>query len=328
MNMGQEFLQLTAPDPDCGLTYVRGAFDNNPSAILARAQQQDGGRSTFGIKAVEDETGYSWGPIDSEGLVNFQGLLNFRWPYIDRQLKFQGSEAGTIAKLAFVRKGTVYQVIRFSPRSQDQADTFTHDFPADVSETASTAQKRHGKSRGKQKINQPDRDVKLRLGGILRFGCPCQRKAKQQKGYHRVVGHGSALVCTSSNYLQGLEMRLFVDGEAVKIAKEEKNNWGSEVEAVFKHKITLTPGKVTLVIATFKFYNKHVEEVSNDPLPTSTQLREDLGVNDTSDFATDRVWIRQIDDIGGWDYHDCCKSFTVSNYSVYMLSNQAAAQPA
>src|ERR1700694_5105524 len=47
-----ELLQLTVPDPTCGIVFVRGGFPNTADAILARAQQPDtsGQKGTFGLE--------------------------------------------------------------------------------------------------------------------------------------------------------------------------------------------------------------------------------------------------------------------------------------
>lgn len=304
MNRGHEFLQVTAPDTGCGLVYVRGAFDNNPGAILARAQQKKGGRSSFGIKAIENQSGYRWGPI------NHEGLLNFRWPYISQDLSIQGCEIGALTRFAFVRHNAVYQVIRFAPGALLQdAKTSPHEPDAEPLEPHITApSKRHGKLNKSQPAPQIDRTVQLRLGGRLRFGCPCEAQIAQIEHDHVVEKRDTALMCTIGFRKQRLEMRLFVDGEVVNIVGEKETpGLSTEVDAVYDHEITLTPGKVTLIVCSFKFCDAENLEVTQDPMPTSGELREALGVSAESEYATDLAWMHQIDEVGGWNYYDCCK---------------------
>jgi hypothetical protein len=89
MNNGHDLLHLTAPDDNCDLLFVRGSFSNNSNAILARAQRGAGGKSTFDLKVFPDTSS-----AYTVGQVYHQGLVNFLWPYIERELSCPGSKNG------------------------------------------------------------------------------------------------------------------------------------------------------------------------------------------------------------------------------------------
>ncbi|KAF7502815.1 hypothetical protein GJ744_005028 [Endocarpon pusillum] len=87
-----ELLQLTAPDPKCGLIYIRGDFPDTSDAILARVQNQylAGGKGAFGIQLLHD-------PADEFrlGRVATNGLINYRWPHTQYWLDSEKFNAGT-----------------------------------------------------------------------------------------------------------------------------------------------------------------------------------------------------------------------------------------
>jgi hypothetical protein len=103
-------------------------------------------------------------------------------------------------------------------------------------------------------------------------------------------------------------MRLFVDGEQIDPAVAKFQSFGEEIDAAFEKSIVLTPGKAKVVVATFKFCTKS-KDVKQYPLPTSRQLRKELGFSVKSKNAHDRVWLRQIEKLGGADYFDTCRYF-------------------
>ena len=105
MNLGQELLQLTAPDVKCGIVYIRGSFTDSPDAILARAQRRQGGKSTFGLKLAMGSSPYKV----ATGAADEEGLLNFRHPYVEYPLTCEDSEEGKCALFSFVKDETVYQ---------------------------------------------------------------------------------------------------------------------------------------------------------------------------------------------------------------------------
>src|SRR5579859_1171052 len=53
-----ELLQLTAPDLECGIVFVRGDFPDSAESILARAQRRNQ-KGTWGLEIkIQKDTGY------------------------------------------------------------------------------------------------------------------------------------------------------------------------------------------------------------------------------------------------------------------------------
>ncbi|RFU28998.1 hypothetical protein B7463_g7345, partial [Scytalidium lignicola] len=132
-----ELLQISAPDPNCGVVRVRGDFPDNPDALLARVQHRDhtGGKGTFGFQMLPDsdlEHGNVWG----------QGLVNSRWPYMRYTLDKKEQEGvakdktdelqdASYETLCFVKNSTMYQVVRIfpgDPRDDPRDDSSTESF--------------------------------------------------------------------------------------------------------------------------------------------------------------------------------------------------------
>jgi hypothetical protein len=73
-----ELLQMTAPCNICGVTTVKGDFENAPDAVLARSQRRYPGKSTFGlkIKTLWDPTYQTAADSKpSRGIFNFRVVL-------------------------------------------------------------------------------------------------------------------------------------------------------------------------------------------------------------------------------------------------------------
>lgn len=80
-----------------------------------------------------------------------------------------------------------------------------------------------------------------------------------------------------------------------------------EVDATFDKEVKLTPGKVTLVVATFSIRNYWFFEEKE--LPPSETLPEFLGLG-TSHRATDKLWLDRIELNGDNEFYDLCTSAT------------------
>lgn len=112
-----ELLQITAPDDECGVVFVRGDFPDNPDSILARAQRRNQ-RGGFGVEVRIDENS----PYVLERTAA-QGLINMRWPYGRFNFVFQDQtrkppEPVVFAHMSicsFLMDQTVYQILRVTP---------------------------------------------------------------------------------------------------------------------------------------------------------------------------------------------------------------------
>jgi hypothetical protein len=111
-----ELLQMTAPDDECGVIFVRGDFPDSPDSILARAQRRNE-RGPFGLQAKIDEDS----PYVLEPAV--QSFINMRWPYTrfnfvqqdTSQVPSKSVVFGHLSICSFVKRGSLYQVLRITP---------------------------------------------------------------------------------------------------------------------------------------------------------------------------------------------------------------------
>jgi len=109
-----ELLQLTCPDPDYGIVFVRGDFPDNADSILARAQRRNQ-KGTFGLGL------HVFGDQDYVlEMTPAQGYVNLRYPvtklHLVRQSDLFGSETfASYTSCSFVKDGTVYQIARILP---------------------------------------------------------------------------------------------------------------------------------------------------------------------------------------------------------------------
>jgi hypothetical protein len=293
-------LQLTAPDPKCGLVYVRGSFSDNPDAILARAQRREGGKSTFGLKILPGSGSYTMNSHEPDT----QGLVNFRWPYLRYALNHPDSEGGKCAFFSFVKDQTVFQILRLDPGSSKQSEN------RDISKRSSLLGhpgRENDASKAAAESQSPtDRTIVFRIGGTVRIGCKCRKFFNPQSANYEVEANDSTLSCVNTKYKMKLVSRLFVNSKPVVMENIQKTTRDDvEMDISFDRTIPLPSGKVTVVVAAFSLR----DESNNTPygvLPPSVNLADDLGIGYSSKYATNQLWRRLIDpngEYGYWDYY-------------------------
>ncbi|RDW66529.1 hypothetical protein BP6252_10164 [Coleophoma cylindrospora] len=266
-----ELLQITAPDDVCGLVFVRGNFPNTPDSVLARAQRRDdtGSKGTFGIRLAPAQN-------DSDlelGEKTAHGLVNFRWPYSQYDLKrkdgvWDGRD-GIYEEISFVRDGFVFQITRIKWGSGTSLSDYDS---SDASE--------------KKKI-------KLQTGGIIQFGCPCSNGGRSNPDnftIKSVRGHG--LSCTSERYEKRLKMQIVVNGKPRDINVPPRtlpNNYirPTQIDLTATHDVDLTLGEPTTIITAYSLNAN--EDVNFDPSFFET-LDDYLGIRTSSIHMTDRLW--------------------------------------
>lgn len=146
-------LQMTAPDPKCGVIYARGNYPDLADSILARAQDARG-QGSWGFSVAADSE-------ITLGDVRSQGLINYRWPCMSYGLnlkaapKGQGQSEpesqpfGTLHTCTFVKDGTLFQ-ITVSRRTEDKVTT--------------------------------EQRLRFGFGGSVRFGCACSNAQSEYTG--------------------------------------------------------------------------------------------------------------------------------------------------
>lgn len=267
-----ELLQLTAPDDYCGIVYVRGHFQNTPDAILARAQRPSvsGLKGSFGVQ-IDPESHFELGEKQA------QGLINFRWPYIQYDLKkkvgFQDGNRGIYEEISFVKGGIVFQVVRIKWGRGSSLSDF-------------------------DSTNASEREtIKLRSGGKIQFGCPCSNGGPPITDTFEVQFEDHQLSCVSELYKKRLDIQMFVNNLPQELGPVQPASHASQKVEVpdlsSTHDIGLYVGKSTIIVSTYalrdnatnsqtglsELAGKYFEDIENY-----------LGTSATSLNMTDRLW--------------------------------------
>lgn len=265
---------MTAPDATCGLVFVRGLFPNTPAAFLARAQRHDesGSKGAFGSRIQPARTN-----TDLEvGERRAQGWVNFRWPYTQYELKQKDDRwnlnGGTYEQISFVRSGTVFQIIRLKSGNGSSLS----DYDAD-------------------KI-QAQQTVQVKVGGAIRFGCPCSNRGPPDEDTFKLSAseNGTRLSCVSSKYQKRLQVQLFINGTAQNIwtptqnVHEDEVN-GTEVDISSFKSIELSDGDPTFIVAAYTLRNMDERAIGFDGASLAN-LEDYLGISNDSVNMTDRLW--------------------------------------
>ncbi|MCJ1399477.1 hypothetical protein MMC11_002679 [Xylographa trunciseda] len=314
-----ELLQLTAPDPLCGLIYARGDFPGTAESILARAQNRDdaGGKGTFGIQLLPDaDLGYKLGDIIA------LGLINYRWPHIqyDIRIKDWDSDYTNYFEIcSFVHQKAVYQIAHILLPRENSAEPQTT--PAET------------KARPRSKT------FRFRAGGRIAFGCMCTSVGGTSHNFSYTVQQmedGKSVSCQATNnackaqslcHCQ-LGMQVYVNGEQRQIRMIPTQSLSTSAHSSNNHvdtdpsgtkpddrpsshthveiselvDVELEAGKGGLVMVVFAFTNGGVPELPRNAL-SSDSVRAILGVTDGMNNCVSRIWTNyrikdrdQIDD--------------------------------
>jgi hypothetical protein len=273
-----ELLQLTAPDPYCGVVFIRGNFPNTADAILSRAQRRDhtGEKGTFGLEVVPDGSDFVLGEKRS------QGLVNFRWPYIQCELRrktkdggVEETSSGTYEALSFVKDRIVYQIVCVRLATGLGISTGT--------ETGSI--------------------ISFRIGSKIQLGCLCSAatspdgKRILSPDEHKLEVNdlgAMRLGCISNRYQKSLEIQLFVNDESKSIGDrtlqvEQGLANDGILDLSTTEQVELKSGGPTIIVSTYALR----DIVDPQPLLTKesfTGIEEHLGIPVRSTRMTDRLW--------------------------------------
>jgi len=270
-----ELLQMTAPDLNRGLVYIRGDFPNDASSMLARAQRRNA-QGTWGLKPE----------IDSEDKLQLQGpdetgFINLRWPCAQFSLECEGYMDGTYTTCSFVKDGTLYQVIRIVPgerfkQPQDSA-------PAEPPELE------------KQRL-------KLSLGGRMIMKRPRItddfRLSDESGEYTKYYSEETkTLSFRHSRHINSLAMRLWIDRQRVELTPGNLPRKSGTVDMTATHEIELIEDTPKVIIAAISLFNSPSDEVHGEivknglpDLIKSSIAQDYMGVSDSSKNAAYRLW--------------------------------------
>jgi hypothetical protein len=209
------------------------------------------------------------------GARRAQGLANFRWPYMQYELKRQEwseKRSGTYEVISFVKDGTMFQIIRLSP------GILTKKGPGRYAQSGHDAQQ-----------------IKFRVGGQVQFGCPCSNGADQssKKDFNmRSTNGGLQLIYESKEYKHRLEIQVFVDGRHNIITASESLSAGIL-------EVRVSSDEPTIIVSTYTLRDLSDSDPNPDdypmiPMVSSRQIEDYLGVSNISVEMTDKLWLASL----------------------------------
>ncbi|KAM7206548.1 hypothetical protein V8F20_002674 [Naviculisporaceae sp. PSN 640] len=289
---GHELVQLTRPDATCGLVYLRGSFPDGPGSILARSQRRDDGISfasdTFGTTILP--------PQETDevelGERKAQGWVNFRWPYSQYELYRQDTEeTGTCEVISFVSRDTVFQINRLK---------WGHG--SSVSETIDTGERGSRRGRHDREHYSPPAVVRLRVGGKVRFGCPCSNNNPKgptpESDRFTVRNSGkNTLDCMSEKYGTRLEIGFsdngvpwnFKSDDGARMVTDQVIS-GPWADLSSEIRVQIPGGEATYFVSTYALRKDNEDDDKDYSLELPADLQLYLGVHWESEHMTDRLW--------------------------------------
>lgn len=294
-----ELLQLTAPDDRHGVVYVRGDFPDNTNSILARAQRRNP-TGTFGLGVYVDkqlEPGQVSTVLEQTAA---HGLINMRWPctrlnYVQNDEHRQPVIVADYTACSFVKDQTVYQIVHISPRGPSSP----------------------GSIRGGAKP-LPRVNVKVNIGGLLRFGSAKSLFADDLTHWPLYDTYSSkrpedddgpyyTLACQSERLARRLEMRLWINREAINL-REAVTEYDSNNRLKYARSDTGTTHNDDIIA----LHAEVPESIAQSPINivaafslipadrdvhfgktrviTNLEVRDHLGVSPSSLSAPYRLW--------------------------------------
>jgi hypothetical protein len=268
-----ELLQITAPDPSCGLVYVRGDFPDDTNSMVARTQRHNA-QGTWGLKPeFNDQDGLQLTGPDNTGFINL------RWPCAQFSLGCEGYEDGTYTTCSFVKENILYQVIRIVP--------------------GKACTDRHG---GNLPMQQP-RKLKFKIGGRVRIGCPRNSYHSEPLGdIADPTVHYSEQTKTlsfrSSLHSNSLAVRMWVNRQQVELKPGSPIAKKNTIDMTAVHQVELVGDTPKVIVASFSLFSSasdetHKEINTKEGLPQvilSSVAQDYMGVADSSKNASYRLW--------------------------------------
>ncbi|KAK0722602.1 hypothetical protein B0T26DRAFT_227793 [Lasiosphaeria miniovina] len=279
-----ELLQLTRPDATCGVVSLRGRFPDKAASILSRAQRRDdsGSKGTFGTNLLPPDPAF---PDVELGERKAQGWVNFRWPYTQYELlrrdRVTGDiiDTGSFEAISFVSRGTLFQINRLKWSHGSSLNEYDH--------YAST----YGKK------DDDARDVataRFRVGGYVRFACPCSSKdGIPEPDAFTVETRGSLLCCTSAKYQTRVEVGLTENGVPQRLTPRQISDGSSEqqwIDLSSEHRVQIPAGEAAYLVSTYALRNDAEDDGRECSAELPDVLLDYLGVSRDSVNMTDRLW--------------------------------------
>jgi hypothetical protein len=291
-----ELLQLTAPDDECGVVFVRGDFPDSAESILARAQRRNQ-KGTWGLGIrISEDSDYV---LES---TPAQGMINLRWPcsrlnFVQKDRLFGSVTFASYTICSFVKDQNLYQIARIPP-----------------SNLPGSAPSVGNGSRAGSTVSALKLDIDV--GGMVRFGCCSSnrgasggRPAPFYDKYTIIQPENGrptyTLACISDCHERRLEIRLWVNREPVKLKHhlctearlcytdgDSQFEYPHEVIGLHAiHQFSMVEEKPITIVASFSLVRSNTPIVF-DALDVikSANVQKYLGVSDISISAPYRLW--------------------------------------
>ena len=262
--------------------FLRGFFPDQPGSILSRAQRRDdtGSKGTFGTRLLPPDPKF---PDDVElGERKAQGWVNFRWPYSQYELVRRDPRTGDIVgtgtceAISFVNQGTFFQINRLKWGHGSSLSEYDSSGAPGQGNNSATA--------------------RFRIGGNVRFGCPCSNndpRGLENDSFTVTNNTKTGLCCTSTKYETRLEIGLTENGVARALTPRETPNgtptqpWADLSSEV---RVNIPVGEATYLVSTYALRNDDEDDDKDCSVELPADLTDYLGVSRESVNMTDRLW--------------------------------------
>lgn len=312
LSIWHELLQLTVPDEQCGVVFVRGDYPDNAESILARAQRRNNS-GTFGLEIhIPEEANFVLERTSA------QGMINLRWPFTKFNFVEKDSSIGSVSFAtyticSFIKDKTLYQIVRVAPQSTSAPDSAlcNGSIPESVIKSG----------------------LDLNIGGTIRLGCCCSDRdsstfAGRTATFHDIYttpkppdGVTSYIMyCESAYHERRLEIRLWVNGKPMELnhnpvnapSRIKRPGDGDEEGQPHAVEILRTVAKVEwtksepiTAVASFSLVDsKSPISFQQVDMMRSADIRDYLGFSDTSINAPYRLWSNVLHQTPGLEAFD------------------------
>lgn len=179
---------------------------------------------------------------------------------------------GSCDSISFVSKGTVFQVHRLKWGHGSSLSDYDADAaPANMA------------------------TARFRVGGSVRFGCPCSgadKKATKADDTFTVSSNGFGICCTSAKYQTRLEIGLSVNGVAQQLNPPRcpSSATGRWADLSSEHRVEIPVGDSAVIVTKYALRNYEEDLVYDHDASLPRDLLDYLGVSRESVNMSDRLW--------------------------------------
>jgi hypothetical protein len=280
LSHSHRLLQMTAPDPDHGLIFVRGEFPDYAGSLSARSQGSVNS-GTWGFE-FKDDSELQFRDLDG------QGFINYRWPYFNYELTREeldsgGDEADDVVRGKRGASRTTAGSMFICAFIMDDSLFIVRRIQLDPVDT----EKDQGKP---NKAKSMTHKIRFRVGGLLRFGKASyyqEYRGRDQIASNAEVSPTSTAFPTAQSEYAKFGTQLFVDG----VRQIGIQDTQEVTELGFDLDVDVPKGGQTVIVEVNTLRSKRFKDLAGArALPTSSSIRAYLGITPESPNATAALW--------------------------------------